>query len=506
MSPRFRAELHRGFRADQSSASDEELLALVERRATKAVIRHRGWLVRRALLAADLAGLTTAFFLPPLLFGDAARPSGPEILVFIAALAVWIVAAKLAGLYDHDEERADHSTVDELAGVLSILTIGVWLLQVSALWTGLAHPDLRRLALFWTFGVVLVCVGRSVARAVCRRTPMYLQNTAIVGMSPIGQLFAHKMQQHPEYGINLVGFVDSEPAELRAELRSLPVLGTPEQLPALVHRFDIERVVFAYPQAAPSEIVDLIRSMNDLDVQIDIVPRYFEIVGGKATVHAVEGLPLMGLPPFYLSRSSQYLKRGMDVVFAGAGLLFLLPLFLVVGLLIKLDSPGPVFFRQIRMGRRERTFRIHKFRTMTTDAEARKRDLVHLNAHAATTGDTRMFKASADPRVTRLGRLLRRYAIDELPQLIDVLQGTMSLVGPRPLILDEDQHVVDWARRRLELRPGMTGLWQVLGSSNIPFEDMTKLDYLYVANWSLWGDLRLILQTGPAIIRARRAY
>src|SRR3954453_23929535 len=300
MSPRFRTELQRAFRADEPSALDDDLLALVEQRATKAIIRHRGWLVRRALLVADLFGLTVAFFLPPLLFRSLPRPSDPEILVFLAALPAWIVAAKLVGLYDHDEERADHSTVDEIARVLQILTIGVWLFQVVALATGLAHPDLRRLAVFWTFAVVLVCIARAAARAACRRSEMYLQNTAIVGMSPIGQLFAYKMQQHPEYGINMVGFVDSEPAELRADLKPLPVLGTPEDLPALVRRFDIERVVFAYPHASPPEIVELIRSMNDLDVQIDIVPRYFEIVGDKAIVHSVEGLPLIGLPPFHL--------------------------------------------------------------------------------------------------------------------------------------------------------------------------------------------------------------
>jgi exopolysaccharide biosynthesis polyprenyl glycosylphosphotransferase len=506
MNPRYRAMLRGGTRADEIPVLDEDLLALVEQHATKAVIQHRGWLVRRALLLADMVGLAAAFFLPPLLVGDLPAPSDSEILIFLAALPVWVIAAKLGGLYDHDEERADHSTVDELSGVVQILTIGVWLLQLAALATRAAYPRLDRIAVFWAVAVVLVSFGRAFARAVCRRSEMYLQNTAIVGMSPIGQRFAHKIQQHPEYGINLIGFVDSEPTDLRADLKPLPVLGTPEQLPLLVRLFDIERVVFAYPQAPPQEIVELVRSMSDVDVQIDIVPRYFEVVGAKATVHSIEGMPLIGLPLSHLSRSSQWLKRAMDVVVASLGLLVMAPLFLVVALLIRLDSRGPVFFRQVRMGRHERTFRIHKFRTMTSDAEERKRELSHLNMHGVVTGDARMFKLPSDPRVTRVGRWLRRYAIDELPQLIDVLQGTMSLVGPRPLILDEDQHVVAWARRRLELRPGMTGLWQVLGSSNIPFEDMTKLDYLYVTNWSLWGDLQLILQTPPAILRARRAY
>jgi lipopolysaccharide/colanic/teichoic acid biosynthesis glycosyltransferase len=156
------------------------------------------------------------------------------------------------------------------------------------------------------------------------------------------------------------------------------------------------------------------------------------------------------------------------------------------------------------MGEGSRTFRVFKFRTMVQDAESRKSELAQMNVHLG--DDPRMFKVADDPRVTRVGGFLRRWRIDELPQLLNVLVGDMSLVGPRPLILDEDQYVESWARRRLDLRPGMTGLWQVLGASDIPFEEMTKLDYLYVTNWSLREDLRLIMLTVPALARARAAY
>src|SRR5262249_47367653 len=156
-----------------------------------------------------------------------------------------------------------------------------------------------------------------------------------------------------------VGFVDAAPRKLHPALDSTPVLGAPEQLPMLVRLFDIERVVIAFCDESPTDVVRLIRSMNDLDVRIDIVPRFFEIVGPSAAIHAVEGLPLVALPPFSLSRSSQLLKRGMDVVFAGAGLVLLLPFFLLIAAAIKLDSRGPVFFRQTRMGAKDRSFRIH---------------------------------------------------------------------------------------------------------------------------------------------------
>jgi exopolysaccharide biosynthesis polyprenyl glycosylphosphotransferase len=246
--------------------------------------------------------------------------------------------------------------------------------------------------------------------------------------------------------------------------------------------------------------------MKDLDVQVDIVPRLFEVVGTNVGIHTVEGIPLIGLPPLRLSRSSRLLKRVMDVTVSGTSLVLLAPLFALIALRIKVDSPGPVFFRQIRMGSRNRIFRIYKFRTMSADADARKHEVAHLNMHAQDGGDPRMFKVPDDPRITRFGAFLRRTSLDELPQLINVFKGQMSLVGPRPLILDEDRYVAEWARKRLDLKPGMTGLWQVLGRSEIPFEEMTKLDYLYVTNWSLWGDLNLLAQTMPALFRARNAY
>jgi lipopolysaccharide/colanic/teichoic acid biosynthesis glycosyltransferase len=230
----------------------------------------------------------------------------------------------------------------------------------------------------------------------------------------------------------------------------------------------------------------------------------FEVLGTNAHLHTIEGMPLVGLHVPRLSASSRLLKRSLDLVGAIAGLILLAPLFLFIAAWIKLDSSGPIFFRQVRMGADDRTFRVFKFRTMVNDAEKRKSEVAHLNMHRD--GDSRMFKIPNDPRVTRVGGFLRRSRLDELPQLLNVIRGEMSLVGPRPLILDEDQYVQRWARRRLELKPGMTGLWQVLGASDIPFDEMTKLDYVYVTNWSLREDLRLIFLTLPALARARAAY
>ena len=203
-----------------------------------------------------------------------------------------------------------------------------------------------------------------------------------------------------------------------------------------------------------------------------------------------------------LSRSSNLLKRGTDLLFSLLILILVSPVLLAIALLVKWDSPGPVFFRQPRMGKGDRVFSIWKFRTMVADADERKQEVAHLNMHTLPSGDARMFKIPDDPRSTRVGRFLRRHSLDELPQLFNVVTGEMSLVGPRPLILDEDRHVEDWARKRLNLKPGMTGPWQVLGRSGIPFEEMVNLDYLYVTGWSMWGDVQLMMRTLPVFLRS----
>ena len=473
--------------------------------------RRRGWLVRRALLVADVVGLTVAFVLAESL---AKLWSGPkdhvdirvEALLFLLTLPGWVVVAKLYRLYDRDEERTDHTTADDLVGVFHLITVGAWLLFAGVWVTGIAQPQLK-LAAFWAAAVVAVTTARAAARAFCRRQPHYLQNALIVGADPVGRRLAQKLVGHPEYGINLVGFIDDREEAPDADDHQAAVLGRPDRLVELVGLFDIERVIFAHPAGLDGDaLVELIRSLKELDIQIDVVPRAHELVGPGIGIHTIEGVPLVGLPPFRLSRSSALLKRTMDVVLASLGLVLLAPLFAATAIAIKRDSRGPVLFRQVRMGSLGREFLMLKFRTMVADADEHKHELVHLNKHACAGLDNRMFKVPDDPRVTRPGRTLRRFSLDELPQLVNVLRGEMSLVGPRPLILEEDRHVERWARRRLDLRPGITGLWQVTGRANIPFDEMLDLDYLYVTNWSLFGDVKLLLRTLPAVCRSADAY
>jgi exopolysaccharide biosynthesis polyprenyl glycosylphosphotransferase len=485
-------------------------LGAAVRRSRASVPKRRGWLVRRMLAVADATGLVTAFVLAQLLFAPPSSPaggwSGPaELALFILLLPIWIGLARASGLYKHDEERTDHSTADDLVGILHLVTLGTWVFYAGVSLTRLATPTFPRLLAFWAFAIVIVTVARSAARAFCRSRATYLQNTVIVGAGSIGQLVARKFLQHGEYGINLIGFVDSVPRKRTLQIAGLPLLGPPARLPDIVRRYQVERVVIAFTHDSHDDLLDLIRQLKTFDLQVDIVPRLFELVGPAAELHTVEGVTLLGLPPLRLSRTARYTKRAMDVVLAALAAIVLAPVFFLVALAIKLDSAGPVFFRQPRVGTRGRVFHIYKLRTMTRDADRRKREYAHLNRHATDGGDPRMFKIENDPRVTRVGRVLRRLSLDELPQLLNVLKGEMSLVGPRPLIAEEANFVSDWATRRLELKPGITGLWQVLGRSAIPFEEMVRLDYLYVTTWSLWNDLRLMLRTLPVVVRGDHA-
>ncbi|MGZ4372489.1 MAG: sugar transferase [Gaiellaceae bacterium] len=505
----------RASRAAWPSGSGEELHDIVGERTRQIIeyrrggtgARRRGWLIRRALVVADVVGLGLAFLAAELLFSPQAQGDPVhtwlEVLVFALTLPIWVVMGRLYGLYKHDEERNDHTTVDDLIGIFHFVTVGAWIFFMGSSLTHLTALNLRKLLTFWVLAIVLVVAGRIVARSLCRRRAAYIQNAVIVGAGDIGQRVAQKFIQHPEYGVNVVGFVDDAPKEQHEGLEELAILGPPSSLGEVIRALDVDRVIVAFSNSSHEETVNVVRSLSDFYLQVDIVPRLFDVVSPGTTIHSVEGIPLIGLPPFHLSRSSQLLKRAMDVCVSAALVLLAAPVLAFIAIRIKLDSHGPVLFRQARIGVGDRTFTMLKFRTMSEDADEHKHEVAHLNRHARQGRDARMFKIPDDPRVTRFGRTLRRYALDELPQLVNVLRGEMSLVGPRPLVHDEDRYVLGWGRRRLELKPGMTGLWQVLGRSAISFDEMVRLDYRYVTTWSLWNDFRLLGRTIPLVLSGR---
>jgi exopolysaccharide biosynthesis polyprenyl glycosylphosphotransferase len=266
---------------------------------------------------------------------------------------------------------------------------------------------------------------------------------------------------------------------------------------AAVRRDRIDRVIVAPRSTDAAEMLEVIRVAKLEGVRVTVLPRLFEVVGSSVEFDQIDGLTMLGVRRFGLSRSSRAVKRIFDLVGSTILLAAAAPVMAVIAIAIRLDTPGPMLFRQLRVGRDGRYFLMLKFRSMVADADRRKAELLHLNE---TEG---LFKITEDPRITRVGRWLRRSSLDELPQLFNVWRGEMSLVGPRPLVLDEDAQVQGLDRARLQLTPGMTGPWQVLGSTRVPMREMVVIDYLYAANWSLWSDMKILLRTIPHMLSGR---
>jgi exopolysaccharide biosynthesis polyprenyl glycosylphosphotransferase len=275
----------------------------------------------------------------------------------------------------------------------------------------------------------------------------------------------------------------------------LPVLGTPATLGLVLAEFEIDRAIVAPGPVGLERELDAIRTIKALGVKVSVYPRLFEVLGSSVEFDNVAGVTLLGVREFGLPRSSMLLKRGFDIAASAVGLILLSPVLAAIALATKLDTHGPVLYPHCRIGRDGRRFRMLKFRTMCEDAESQKGELEN-----ETEG---LFKVADDPRVTSVGRILRHSSLDELPQLFNVLWGDMSLVGPRPLVPEEDEMCEGWQRRRLHVPPGMTGHWQILGATRVPLHEMVKMDYLYGANWSLWGDVKTILRTVPHVVLRR---
>ena len=387
-----------------------------------------------------------------------------------------------------------------------LVTTGAWLLFVASRFEGWNGPGIISLTAFWLLAVCILPVGRALARRICRRSLAYAQNTVIVGAGDIGQLICRKLVKHPEYGANVVGFVDRAPKDRRPDLpEHLAILGGPERLPEIIERLQVERVVIAFSNENVAELLALLRQLRALNVQIDLVPWLFELIGPRVSIHAVEGLPLIGLPPRRRSASSRILKRTIDIVGSGLGLLAMSPLMLYIALRIRRDSEGPIFFRQTRLGAGMKEFTALKFRTMkvNTDTAAHRdyiRKSMSLKAGAEGNG---LFKLDRSDAVTGVGRWLRKTSLDELPQLINVFKGDMSLVGPRPCIPYEAENFEPHHLERFLMPKGITGLWQVTARANSTYLEALDLDVAYVRDWSLGLDLRLIVRTPLQMLRQR---
>ncbi|HKN93128.1 MAG TPA: sugar transferase [Thermoleophilaceae bacterium] len=455
-----------------------------------ASVYRRGAIFKRALIAADLVSAGFAVAAGVAIIGRDHLRAGDLI-----ALPLVVLVSKAAGLYDRDEHLLRKSTLDEVPVLFeasALYALILWLGEAFLVDGRLSHIQVIGL---WGLLFIFMFAARFIARLIVEHA-LPAERCLVIGDALSAEQIKEKIDRSIAVKATLPGRVPLE-RELRTEADPT-VLGELDELGIVLALHDIDRVVIAPGSSDNELLLHAIRLAKSLGVKVSVLPRLFEVVGSSVEFDDLDGVQLLGLRGQGLSRSSLLLKRGMDVMCAGAGLIVLAPCMLLIGLAVKLTSHGPVLFEQRRIGRHGVAFRMLKFRTMCDGADGQKAALRDHNE-----ANDGFFKIADDPRLTRVGRLLRRGSLDELPQLWNVLRGEMSLVGPRPLVADEDECINGWQRTRLELPPGMTGFWQVLGSSRVPMHEMVKLDYLYGANWSLWLDVKIILRTVPHMLAGR---
>jgi len=451
--------------------------------------RRHSWL-RRLLAAADIVALVASAYLAVGIAG-----SERQLVLGVCLVPVWIVLFKAYGLYDRDANRINHSTIDDAPSLFHAVAIGAVMFYVLSRLLPTRRVSLGEGATFFAAALLSLLVLRAAARRAAQSL-LPSERVLLLGGGPMSALLAAKMRQHDEYGVEPVGYLATKEDR---QIQSVPYLGDLTRLEAICDAARIDRVVIAGSNGELADIEDLVRRTAELEVRISVLPIVVDVLGPSTQVDDIEGVTVLGINPPTLTRSSRVLKRTMDLTIASVALALTLPAMLLIGALVRVTSPGPVLYSQERVGRAGKRFRIRKFRTMVADADDRVAELRASSAHPV------WLLLEHDPRVTPIGLLLRRWSLDELPQLWNVIRGDMSLVGPRPMLPEIDEHILGWQRRRLDLTPGLTGFWQVLGRTSIPFEEMLKLDYLYVTNWSLWQDVRLLLRTVPAVLRRRGA-
>ncbi len=451
------------------------------------------------LFTADSAAACVASAITVLLLG--LGTAEPKAAAYVAgATLLWPLAAFSIGLYRSDQLASWASAVTEIPRAFVAVLLITWPLFGLASLLGL---DQVVASTFLTVSGIIVLTGiaRTLVRAGLHRAPDLRQRTLILGSGVVAGQVVKKLSNNKQFGLAPVGIVDDAVHDVGSP--DLPWLGRFADLDTIIEAQGIDRVIIAFSRASHEQLLEAIRACRDAGVTVDVVPRLFEFLDGVRALDQVGGLPLLSIGAQMLTSASITAKRVLDVAGSLALLFFFSPLMIAIAVAVKLESRGPVFFRQPRAGRANTSFQLIKFRSMYVDAEQRKADMEELNE----AGDGVMFKIREDPRVTRVGRFIRRFSLDEMPQLFNVLRGEMSLVGPRPLIFPETAALEeDWHLRRLELRPGLTGPWQVYGRSQSPFQEMVRFDYQYVAGWSLARDVEILLATLPAVLSGRGAY
>jgi exopolysaccharide biosynthesis polyprenyl glycosylphosphotransferase len=429
-------------------------------------------------------------------------PYGAFIPISLTLTILLLGIYKLNGVYNQPRGA---SWFDEVYRLMTGTATGIIVMVFVIVF--LFRPLFFSRLIFFYAGVlitILLAASRLVKRMVrnrLRQKGLGVDRLLIVGAGEVGRTVMRHVVAQPSLGYQVIGFVDDDPEKGATDIGRFQALGSTANLPRLVKELIIDEVIITLPWMYHRKIVSIIAQCEREQVKVRIVPDMFQMTLSHLDVEDLGGIPMIGVQDVSISSGRMFFKRTVDVAISLLGLFFLFPFFLLLALIIRLDSPGPVLFTQIRVGKGERLFACYKFRSMIQGADEEKEALMDRNEAKGI-----FFKIRDDPRITKVGRFLRRFSLDELPQLFNVLMGHMSIVGPRPAPPSEVQRYQPWHKRRLEIAPGITGLWQVSGRSELSFDEMVLLDLYYIENWSPLLDLQILLRTAPKVIVGHGAY
>ncbi|HXF69907.1 MAG TPA: sugar transferase [Thermoflexus sp.] len=474
--------------------------------------REAEWIgLRIGLILMDAIALAIAFSLSylirfesrlPIFYQPESQPAHYYGLLMAVLIPVWLLVFAAHRLYAPD--HLFHGT-SEYMRVIQGASVGM----MAAIVASFMEPALviarGWLLLSWALSIGMVGLARFLARRVVyalRARGKWMVPALIVGADEEARMVAEQLRSSPISGMILLGVLDPQLPRGKEVMPGLPVLGTLTDLPRLIEQLGVREVIVSASALPREALVELFRSFAfHPQVNLRLSSGLYELLATGTEVREVMGVPLLYWRRLRLSPLEQFLKAVMDYTLTAVALFLLAPVFLLIALAIKLDSPGPVLYRRRVVGLGGKLFDAFKFRTMVVNAEA----LLEQNP-ALKEAFQQNYKLKDDPRVTRVGRFLRRWSLDELPQLFNVLRGEMSLVGPRMLTPEEISRYGRWALNLLTVKPGITGLWQVSGRADLPYSERVRLDLFYIRNYSLWLDLAILAQTIPAVIRKRGAY
>jgi len=468
------------------------------------MLKEKETVLRRFLIFVDIAVISLAYVIAYLL-RDLVKEEGVTLSRFAVALAIaipyWILTLYANGIYLSMRTRTYLEILWALvkSAFLTFLLLGTFIFLFK-----LTFMSRLFFMLFMGLSFLFIWIEKTalfMSAHYVRRQGLSTRRLLIVGTGKRAIDFIRKADKHPEWGFEILGAIDDEPGRGVHRVGRLAVIGTLEDISEIFHRDAVDEVVFVVPRSRLNSLQGAIGDCETEGVAVTVAVDLFDTKLARSSVAELDGLPLLHFKTTHAKEWELLVKRLFDFAASSLGILVLSPLFLILAVLIKATSKGPVFFKQDRLGLAGRRFTLFKFRTMRLGAHDVLSEVTDLNAMT-----TPEFKDKKTRWITPIGRLMRKFSMDELPQLFNVFLGHMSIVGPRPTVPDEVDKYKDWQRRRFSMKPGITCLWQVNGRNNIAFEDWMKLDLEYLDKWSLWLDAKILMKTVPVVIFGIGAY